>query len=276
MIDASAAPMRPHFLPAPRRAGLRGGDHHMSIWAMLGDLLNFLYPPRCAGCGARLPIESGNRICRPCFARIEPLHAPICVKCGTPLAEQDADDRAVCTRCVQSAPAFRAARAVARYRAGTDDDGGMLGSMIRRHKYGLDQSLSRALAECLGPRLPIDHEDYDLVVPVPLHRRRLRWRGFNQAALLSAEVARRLDFRLDVVSFGRTKSTAAQTAQDLESRRRNVRRAFAVRRRQAIFGRRVLLVDDVLTTGATADECARTLLDAGARVVDVFTLARVV
>ena len=153
--------------------------------------------------------------------------------------------------------------------------GGTLASIIRRHKYGLDQSLGRALAECLGPDLPIRREDYDLVIPVPFHPRRLRWRGFNQAALLAAEVARRLDCAVDVTTLTRIRHTPPQTAQDLDTRRRNVRRAFVVRRPRAVSNRRVLLVDDVMTTGATANECARTLLDAGARAVDVFTLARV-
>jgi ComF family protein len=148
--------------------------------------------------------------------------------------------------------------------------------MIRRHKYGRDQSLSRALAQCLGDSLPLSSEGYDLVIPVPLHRRRLRWRGFNQAALLGAVVARKIGCRLDVVTLARIHDTAPQTAQDSTQRRQNVRGAFAVTRRHRIANRRVLLVDDVMTTGATVNECARTLLAAGARRVDVLTLARVV
>jgi len=134
--------------------------------------------------------------------------------------------------------------------------------------------MGRALAECLGERLEVADEQYDLVVPVPLHRRRLRWRGFNQAALLAAEVASKLDCKLDTTSLIRVIATGPQTANDLESRRRNVRRAFAVKRPHRIANRRVLLVDDVMTTGATVNECARTLRAAGARSVDVFTLAR--
>ncbi len=241
---------------------------------MLRYLVNFLYPPRCAACDARLPIEAGRRVCEPCLMRIERLSEPLCEKCGMPFDERDDDRGGVCARCVLSPPRFRLARAAARYRASAEDEGGTLASMVRRHKYGLDQSLGRALAECIGPELPLHGAAYDLVIPVPLHRARLRWRGFNQAALLAGEVARRLDCRLDVTTLIRTKPTAPQTAQDLDTRRRNVRRAFTVKRPGAIADRHVLLVDDVMTTGATADECARTLLAAGARAVDVFTLAR--
>lgn len=147
--------------------------------------------------------------------------------------------------------------------------------MIIRHKYGLDQPMGRALAECMGEHLPVAGEHYDLVVPVPLHPKRLRWRGFNQAALLAAEVAKRLGCKLDTTSLVRIVATPPQTAHDLETRRRNVRHAFAVRRPDRIANQRMLLVDDVMTTGATANECARTLRAAGARSVDVFTLARV-
>jgi len=147
--------------------------------------------------------------------------------------------------------------------------------MIRRHKYGPDQALGRALGECLRELSPLIDDDYDVVVPVPLHHRRLRWRGFNQAALLAAEVAQLLDCRLDTTSLVRIVATAPQTANDLETRRRNVRRAFAVKRSDRIANLRVLLIDDVMTTGATANECARTLRNAGAHSVDVFTLARV-
>jgi ComF family protein len=148
--------------------------------------------------------------------------------------------------------------------------------MIRRHKYGRDQSLACALAQCLAERLPMSGDDYDLVVPVPLHRRRLWWRGFNQAALLSAEVGRRIGCAVDVAALARIRDTTAQTLLDSSRRRQNVLGAFVVTRPDRVTNRSLLLVDDVTTTGATINECARTLLAAGARRVDVFTLARAV
>jgi ComF family protein len=124
--------------------------------------------------------------------------------------------------------------------------------------------------------LPLNGNDYDVVIPVPLHRRRLRWRGFNQAALLSRAVADRINCSLDVAILVRITNSPPQTSQDRSQRRQNVRGAFAVTRPDRLANRRVLLVDDVMTTGATLDECARTMLAAGAQVVDVFTLARAV
>jgi len=112
-------------------------------------------------------------------------------------------------------------------------------------------------------------------MPIPLHRRRLWWRGFNQSALFAFEVAARLALPLDVSSVMRTRFTPPQTARDHDARRRNVRRAFMIARPRRISGKRILLVDDVMTTGATVDECSRAMLAAGAACVDVFTLARV-
>ena len=246
---------------------------HLSYVSAFVRLLNFLYPPRCAACGIALGIEATHRVCEACLQRTERLPAPPCMICGGPLDSPVSPDPR-CSRCLASAPAFARARAVARYLPAAEGQPGTLASVIRRHKYAFDQSLGRALAEYLGHNLPLAAQDYDVVVPVPLHRRRLLERGFNQAALLAAEVARRLDRPLDVRSLRRVRATAAQTARDLEERRRNVRGAFAVSNAAKIHALRVLLVDDVMTTGATVDECARALLRAGAASVDVFTLAR--
>ena len=209
---------------------------------------------------------------------IEPLRPPLCLVCGAPLGRTDDDER--CGHCDAAPPAFDSARAITRYRSGADGSGtdgsSAVAALLRRHKYGLDQSLGRALAEYLDAAPALDADAYDVVIPVPLHRSRLRWRGFNQAALLGAALARRLNCPLDVTSAGtRVRSTPPQTARDRAQRARNVRDAFAVRRPARVAGRRVLLVDDVMTTGATADECARVLRAAGAQRIDVLTLARV-
>jgi ComF family protein len=240
--------------------------------AMLHYLLNFLYPPRCAVCGVGLPIDSTRRVCAPCLGAVEPLGAALCILCGASLDTADENQR--CHRCGIAPPAFDSARAITRYRSGADGSS-TIAALLRRHKYGLDQSLGRALAEYLDAAPPLDAGGYDVVIPVPLHRARLRWRGFNQAALLGAALARRLDCALDVATLARVHPTPPQTARDHAQRARNVRNAFAVRRPARVAGRRVLLVDDVMTTGATVDECARVLRAAGARRIDVLTLARV-
>jgi ComF family protein len=256
---------------------------------MLHYLINFIYPPRCAACDDRMGLDAIARICQLCMGRIERIPEPICQVCGIPLQDQsllshidqagrESEGSAVhkCRTCAESPPYFGRARAIAHYRSGVAEDGQVVPSIIRRHKYGRDQSLSGALAQCLGETLPLDGNDYDLVVPVPLHRRRLRWRGFNQAALLGRAVARKMGCPLDVATLTRVRNTPPQTEQDSSRRRQNVHGAFAVMRPDRIANRRLLLVDDVMTTGATLDECARMLLAAGAQRVDVLTVARAV
>ncbi len=271
---------------------------------MLHYLVNFFYPPRCAACDVRLGSDAVRRLCVDCRAHIDWMPRDVCEVCGNPLDANRhhadvVDDPEWCASCRISPPHFTRARAVVRYRHDSDFDdksntreandadntddaayagapGGVVPSIIRRHKYGLDQSLAHALAECLGDELPLSAADYDLIIPVPLHSGRLRWRGFNQAAMLAVAVARRMDRALDLSTLVRVRETAPQTRQNRVERIRNLRRAFAVRRPARIASLRILLIDDVMTTGATANECARTLLAAGARRVDVLTLARAV
>jgi ComF family protein len=248
---------------------------------MLHYLVNFFYPPRCAACDVRLGSDARRRLCADCHSRIDRMPEPFFEVCGIPLADihsngQHTDIR-WCTNCRTSPPHFTRARAVVRYRHdAADDEREVVPSIIRRHKYGLDQSLAHALAECLGDQLPLGDADYDVVIPVPLHRGRLRWRGFNQAAMLAVAVARRLGRPLDLSTLVRVRPTPPQTMQNRAERSKNLRRAFAVKRPAQVASRRILLIDDVMTTGATADECARTLIAAGARRVDVLTLARAV
>jgi len=238
--------------------------------AMPNALLNFVYPPSCPGCGGRLPIESDYRVCGACLASIERIVAPFCSICGEPLRSAAGEE--CCLRCRSGARHFRVARSIARYDPSSER--GPLGAIIRHHKYGLDQSLAPALSECIGPTLPFRPREHDLVVPVPLHRARLRWRGFNQAALLGQEVARRLEIDFDATCLTRVRATPPQTARNHDARRRNIRRAFRVTDPDRVRGRGILLADDVMTTGATADECADVMLAPGAVAVDVFTLAR--
>src|SRR5271163_3498684 len=115
---------------------------------MLRYLINFIYPPSCPACERRLPVETKQRVCPSCVAAIERLHEPLCTVCGVPI-DASRNESGSCHPCSVSPPAFTQARAVNRYRA-DDEERAPIPSMIRRHKYGRDQSLTHALAECLG------------------------------------------------------------------------------------------------------------------------------
>jgi ComF family protein len=155
---------------------------------------------------------------------------------------------------------------------GTSD---ALVQVLHRYKYGRECSLAPVLSRVLlaAPPLAAAH---DLIIPVPLHRERLRWRGFNQAVLLARPLARARGIPLDVDALCRHRPTQPQAGLAAVARRPNMRGAFSVRRREAVAGRSILLVDDVYTTGATVNECARVLRGAGARRVDVLVLARAI
>jgi ComF family protein len=147
-----------------------------------------------------------------------------------------------------------------------------LGTAVRRLKYERRRAVAGTLGELLASRFPFG--DGVLLVPVPLHRRRLRARGFNQALLLARALGRRRGLPVAARALARIRSTHAQPGLPAAARRQNLDGAFALRSGARVAGRRIVIIDDVLTTGATADACARVLLAAGATRVDVYTAGR--
>jgi ComF family protein len=197
---------------------------------------------------------------------VDRLAAPFCLCCGLPFDAQGPSH--LCGGCLRRPPPYALARAPFLY-------GGALRDAIHRYKYDRQWTLARPLGRLLCDVLPdLDPRSFDLVIPVPLHPRRLAERGFDQAVPLARAVARCHRIRLSPRALLRTRPTAPQALLDGGARRRNVHDAFLVARPREINGLRVLLVDDVLTTGATASACARALLRAGAASVGVLTLAR--
>jgi ComF family protein len=148
--------------------------------------------------------------------------------------------------------------------------------VLQQYKYQRDVWLARPLGALVAARAPFDPDDYDVIMPVPLHVQRLRWRGFNQAQLLARPLARAVRLPLDPHALHRVRPTRPQVDLDETQRRHNVAGAFRVARTDRVAGRRILLVDDVFTTGATVNECSRVLLRAHAKQVDVLVLARAV
>lgn len=205
---------------------------------------------------------------------IHAVRPPQCLCCGLPFAAPHGPD-SLCQGCRERPPVFRKARAWATYRTQGDAPQPLRDSLLR-FKYVRDLRAGKALAALAAQNFPLADEQYDCLIPVPLHVRRLRWRGFNQSLLLARAVARRTDTPLAPRLLDRTRPTATQTRLTRAERRANVRGAFRAEATAALKDRRILLVDDVYTSGATVDECARTLYQSGVCRVDVFTLARVI
>lgn len=233
--------------------------------------LNVLYPAACCGCGHATPRPE---FCPRCQGRIETPIPPLCSTCGVPFGTAGDTDH-LCSGCLARRPRFGRARACAIYDA-ADTSEHPLKMALQRYKYNRDVSLARPLGELFANRAPLPAAAYDALMPVPLHVTRLRWRGFNQAQLLARPLAETAGVPLDAFSLLRVRPTRPQVELNEAERRHNVARAFVVSRPRQVEGRRILLVDDVYTTGATVQECSRALLHAGAESVDVLVLARAV
>jgi ComF family protein len=237
---------------------------------------DWLYPPRCRACGARVRGHDAEFFCAACWRRVRRVSTPLCDVCGRPFPSAGGDDHS-CAACLERHPAFARARAWACYPSDREAEH-PLRSVVQKFKYGRKVSLGKPLGRLLasGCREFVAECKPDVILPVPLHPKRLRWRGFNQSVLLAREVSRATNVPLDPFTLYRSKETLPQTQLTGEERRRNVRAAFSLKTRESVADRRVLLLDDVYTSGATVNECSRVLEQSGAKVVYVLTLARAV
>jgi ComF family protein len=241
------------------------------IGAAVSGLLDLLLPHQCLKCGELLGTEGA--LCAACWSEIAFLAPPLCARCGYPF-EFDSGfgaDGEICGACLRDPPPYDRARAVFRY--DQESRSLILGLKHGDRTHGVP-AFGAWLARAAGPLAA----EADLVAPVPLHRWRLFRRRYNQAALLAKAVASAAGLACAPGLLVRVRATPSQGRLSRARRRLNVRGAFAVppARREAVEGRRVLLVDDVMTTGATVESAARCLTAAGARAVDVLTLARAV
>jgi len=234
-----------------------------------GIALDLLLPPHCLTCDQ--PVDAPGQFCPSCFGKTHLITAPHCVRCGVPF--EAADQGGVlgeCMECRADPPPWGAARAALRY----DDQARRI---LLPFKYGDRVETARALAPLMARAGAELLRQADWLVPVPLHRRRMISRRYNQAALLAREVARLSGTKTLLDALQRVRSTRPLAVMSPAKRAAEVEGAIRVRptRREAIQDASVLLIDDVLTSGATARSCVRALLDAGAARVDVLAAARV-
>ncbi len=238
----------------------------------LDRLADLVWPRVCAveGC-SRASDRAGRHLCSRCFATL-PFHeaGSACSVCGTPIAAT-VHHAFVCEACREKPPHYACVRSALLYEE-------PVGQLVQDFKFRRATWLCEDLTDLLegAVRAKLAFAEIDVVVPVPLHPNRLRERGYNQSALLAQALAQRLSRRFDDASLVRPLDTEHQARLSGEARQNNLRNAFAVARPAWVRGRTVLLVDDVMTTGATLSQCAAPLMKAGAARVWCATLARAV
>ncbi|MFC1869604.1 ComF family protein [Thermodesulfobacteriota bacterium] len=239
----------------------------MGIFARFIDII---YPPRCHIC-RRFLASNGleeRHFCFECLIVFSEITPPLCPVCGIPFESWVEEDH-LCENCLRKRPFYDALGAPYLYEKGIMD-------AIHQFKY----AGKTHLADSLGPLLAsyargwLDDTERCLIMPVPLHPKKLRERGFNQSLLLARVIARLLSMELDFLSLIRIRYTRTQTGLNIRERQKNVRSSFGLTGKTGIKGRTVILVDDVVTTGNTINECARVLRKAGCDKIFCLVLAR--
>lgn len=248
--------------------------HTVSREQLIGwcrQAVRFVMPVECISCNRMLSKDPIPFFCSACWDRIEPIAGPRCSRCDQPfvsVASTSWTEDHQCQNCLKRPPVYERAWTLFPYLPPLQD-------AICAFKYRGKFALAKPLAALMIRALPAEI-DGDLIVPVPLHPARLRAREFNQSLLLATLLGRHLKRPVLTTDLVRIHATDPQTTLTRQERLRNLRQAFAVRNSEVLAGRRVLLIDDVFTTGTTLHECGKTLLKAGALSVFALTLARTI
>ncbi|MEN6621748.1 MAG: ComF family protein [Smithella sp.] len=241
----------------------------MSIKGLFNDVCDIIFPPQCLACTEIINQPAKKHFCSDCFEKINFITDNFCPICGMPYLVNPAG-RHVCGSCLENKPYYCQARAVAAFET-------VIMDTVHKFKYGRNISTGHALGSFMADfAFPdFDFSEFSLLIPVPLHVNRLRERGFNQSLLLANQIGRKYKLPVDFSLLKRSKSTLTQTGLNKAEREKNVKGAFTVVDGEKIKGKKIILIDDVFTTGATINECAKVLFKAGAQKTAVLTLSRV-
>jgi ComF family protein len=241
----------------------------VSLRELLTDVSDIIFPPQCLACAEIINQPANQVFCSTCLEKIDFITANFCPICGLPFLVSPAGTH-VCGNCLGNKPYFTRARAVAGFET-------VIMDAIHKFKYGRNVSTGHCLGLFMADfAFPdFNFSEYSLLIPVPLHVKKLRDRGFNQSLLLAKEMGKKYNLPVNFSLLKRNKFTLTQTGLNKAEREQNIKGAFAVTNREKVRGENIILIDDVYTTGATINECAKMLLKAGAQKVSVLTLSRV-
>ena len=243
------------------------------ITKWIEPLITFIYPAACRECENLIGISRIPYICDECWARIEYLEPPWCRHCGIPVHSQDirvTDSPPICSECLANPPLYGKLRATAFYEP-------TLRQAIHLLKYERKRVLAKQLTQLMLHHLPDEFsgDDYDFLIPIPLHRVRYRKRGFNQSELLATAVSSVWHVPVQKDVLLRVRNTVALSMLTSQAERiETITGAFDVRSPESVHGKRILLIDDIFTTGTTIDEAIRVLQPAEPSTIDVLVLCR--
>ncbi len=236
----------------------------------INEVLDLIYPKICIFCKEKIPSSFENYLCEKCLKGLNKLNPPYCVSCGIPITVQIFGDVIIkCPECIASHYYFKRGYAASLY-------DGLIKECIHNFKYNSHTYLGNTLADIMTEFAfkNIHLNKIDCIVPVPLHWKKMRDRGFNQSAILGKTLSKRTGIYFCDKGLSRVKSMPAQVKLSRNERIKNLKGAFIVKEPKYFIDKKILLIDDVFTTGATMNECAKTLMDVGAREVYAFSLSR--
>lgn len=241
--------------------------------AILRSLIQFLYPAQCRHCEENLDPADGHYICKSCWEDVKFIEEPFCQTCGYPLNPLTSLPEKVfsCDNCPDDVK-FRKARAIAYYKSA-------VGTAITLLKDQDKTIMADPLADLMFNSMSglLDVQDYDYIIPVPIHKKKMRKRGYNQMELIGRRLSTKTGIPLELRCLVKSVNTPPQRGLDAKDRQKNIKDSFEVSDRSKIEGKRILLIDDVMTTGATVSECARVLLkDGKVKYTDIYVLTRAV
>lgn len=228
-------------------------------------LLDLIYPPRCIFCTTIIPIQQEKGICNKCKKSLPFIEGKACQKCGKPI--QDLKGRTICFDCVKTSPIYERGWSVFIYE-------GMVKETIYRFKYGGHREYAKYLGHLMTKRIKSEELlEVDLIIPIPIHINRKRKRGYNQAEELAKVVSKELGIPMDTSIITRIKDTKPQSGLSIVQRQNNIKKAFQIKDKINLEQMKILLVDDIYTTGTTINYCSTLLKKRGAKEIYFLSLS---
>ncbi|WP_058485998.1 ComF family protein [Defluviitalea phaphyphila] len=233
---------------------------------LIDIILNIIYPPKCIFCNTIIPIQKEKGICDDCKKSLPFIKEKVCQKCGKPI--DNIEERNTCFDCIKYPPIYDKGWALLVYE-------GIVRDMIYRFKYGGHKEYAVYLGVLMANKIKNENikEKFDLIIPIPMHLKKKRIRGYNQSEELAKIISKQLKIPIDITILTRIKETKPQSGLSITQRKNNLKKAFKIKQNTDLKGKKILLIDDIYTTGSTINTCANILKKKGVKKVCFLSLS---